>query len=203
MSEIKSQNSQVLAYYDVLYLLNPFREAICSKDDSGNYCLTTVASTNTSSRRSLDGDENEQVQARFFELPEPLEKRQDSESVGSAASNATDSANLPNIAFLFLQPNADKSRLCSTCAQNILASYIKFETAVPYAIGLSNSRALSGQSALYKAAKSECGDKWAVKVNSVAGTTDFAKVAAAPAGAKASTALVIVGAGAAAFALLF
>ncbi|CAO1614311.1 unnamed protein product [Parajaminaea phylloscopi] len=193
MTEIKAKQEKVLALYDVLYLLNPFREAICSQDDHGNYCLTSVAST-TSRRRGLeDGLEDEDEEEESDELADSLVSRQTPDVAGAA----NDTASVPNIAFLFLQPTAGKDKLCSTCAQNILASYIQFETATPYAIGLSNSEVLSGQSALYKAGKKLCGDKWASKVNSIAGTTDFAKVAAAGIGARASTAFVVLGAGAA------
>lgn len=194
MSEIKAKRSTVLAYYDVLYLLNPFREAICSQDDNGNYCLTAVATTNTTSYKRDVSSQNE------FMFDDLIQRRQHVSETASSANISTTS-NSTNIAFLFLQPTAEKSKLCSTCAQHILASYIKFETAVPYAIGLSNSEALSGQSALYKAGKQTCGDKWAVKVNSVAGTTDFAKVAAAGVGARASTAFVLFGASAVGLAL--
>ncbi|CAO1624437.1 unnamed protein product [Jaminaea pallidilutea] len=211
MDEIKSQNTEVLARYDVLYLLNPFREAICSKDDSGEYCLTTVASSSSGaaatagSRRDVeergDGDDSsafEQVDKAFEHPNAGLFARQ---SDVSGASDTVDNSSLPNIAFLFLQPTSSKDALCSTCAQNILASYIQFETSIPYAIGLSNSKVLSGQSALYKAAKTQCGDKWAVKVNSIAGTTDFAKVAGALGGARSSLAVVAAGAGVATLAM--
>ncbi|CAO1630495.1 unnamed protein product [Sympodiomycopsis kandeliae] len=184
MSEIKAKNKDVQDVYDVLYLINPFREAICSKDDDGNYCLTTVSTTATSSKRKRDA-----LAALGPQYPSALEARQ-----ATTGQDATDSADTidsgsfsgSNIAFLFLQPTAKKDQLCSTCAQNILASYIRFETSIPYAIGLSNSDILKGQSDLYKAGKKQCGDSWAKKVNQVAGTTDFAKVAAALSGAKGS-----------------
>lgn len=199
--EIKSQTDGVLDVYDVLYLLNPFREAICSKDDDGNFCLTTVASTADGSKTKRSADElqddfNEDEAEFFSQLQERLHRRQSdaSDTAGSTVSNSS----LPNIAFLFVQPNSDKSALCSACTQNILASYIKFETSIPYAIGLSNSKALAGQSALYKAGKEKCGGKWAPKINSIAGTTDFAKVAAAPQGVRASAAVMALVAGVAA-----
>lgn len=37
--DIKNSNKQVVDVYDVLYLINPFREAICTKDAGQNYCL--------------------------------------------------------------------------------------------------------------------------------------------------------------------
>lgn len=162
-TEITAQNKAVQDVYDVLYLINPFREAICSTDGNGNYCLTEVASNSTSSKRSL---------------PEHRLLSRQADNATDAAT-AVDSFSGSNIAFLFLEPTASKDVLCSTCSQNILASYIEFETSIPYAIGLANSDILSGQSELYKAGKEVCGNDWAVEINKIAGTTDFAKVAGA------------------------
>jgi hypothetical protein len=60
-----------------------------------------------------------------------------------------------------------------------MASYISFETSIPYAIGLSNSDILKGQSALYSTMKSTCGDSFTESINEVAGTTAFAEVSGA------------------------
>lgn len=38
-AEIQAKQTKVLETYDFLYLLNPFREAVCTKDDSSKYCL--------------------------------------------------------------------------------------------------------------------------------------------------------------------
>lgn len=204
MDEIKAKNKGVQDVYDVLYLINPFREAICSKDGDGNYCLTTVSSTSTDSKRDLSQQEEEHWALRRTHEAQIL-ARQTTGTDASTSASDIDSGSLSgsNIAFLFLQPTAGKDKLCSTCAQNILASYISFETSIPYAIGLSNSDVLSGQSDLYKAGKKQCGDDWAKKVNSIAGTTDFAKVAGAWAKQKASSAAIaLAGCMAAGLALL-
>lgn len=37
--EIKAQNKGVQGVYDVLYLINPFHDAVCTKDDSDNFCV--------------------------------------------------------------------------------------------------------------------------------------------------------------------
>jgi hypothetical protein len=179
-TEIRAENAGVLDVYDVLYLINPFHQAVCTKDDSNNYCVLNIATdsaansvnTSTVSRRSLFTRSDE----------EPLEKRQTTtgESVNDTAS-AVDESSLSssNIAFLFLQTTSDKSVLCSSCAKNILASYIAFETSIPYAIGLGNSDILRGQSALYSTMKSTCGDSFTTSINQVAGTTAFAAVGGA------------------------
>lgn len=223
-TEIQAENKDVQNVYDILYLLVPFREAICSENDSGNYCLLETASSASSSNTKRDlrtpkvglpGSVLDKMRGHGLVLPhakrhaaaaapaapaEPLLPRQTSDNATDAASTV-ESLNGTNIAFLFLQPDSDKSILCGTCAQSILASYIKFETALPYAIGLSNSHIFSGQSALYKAGQSTCGDDWATKVNEIAGTTDFAKVAGA-AGLKTSLALLVLGVASAGVALL-
>lgn len=37
--EIRAKNQGVLNVYDVLYLINPFHQAVCTKDDSNKYCV--------------------------------------------------------------------------------------------------------------------------------------------------------------------
>jgi len=91
-------------------------------------------------------------------------------------ADATDADASSNIAFLFLQPTADKEVLCGDCAKSILASYISFETSIPYGVGLSNSPILKGQSDLFKKAKKTCGKDWRPSVNLLAGTEAFTQV---------------------------
>lgn len=42
--ELHAQEAVVLALYDVLYLVNPFAEAVCKKDSVDAYCLVDLAS---------------------------------------------------------------------------------------------------------------------------------------------------------------
>lgn len=118
--------------------------------------------------------------------PQQLDRRQTTaanttgdDASDTATSIETGSLSSSNIAFLFLQPDAGKDVLCTSCSKNILASYIKFETSVPYAIGLTNSDILKGQSDLYKSMKTTCGDSFTTQINQVAGTTAFAAVGGA------------------------
>jgi len=60
-----------------------------------------------------------------------------------------------------------------------MASYISFETSIPYAIGLANSEILQGQSSLYSTMKKTCGDDFTKSINQEAGTTAFAEVGGA------------------------
>lgn len=146
---------------------------------------TIASSAATSPKRSL-----------LEETFEPLVERQASSSSGddlsSAASAADDQAN-NNIAFLFLQPTAQKSVLCGDCAKSILASYISFETSIPYGVGLANSPILSGQSAIFKKAKSECGKDWRANVNVLAGTQAFTQVSGVMDRLKVNGLVLIVG----------
>lgn len=147
---------------------------------------TIASSAATSPKRDL-----------LEETFEPLVERQSSSSSGSddlstAASAADDQAN-NNIAFLFLQPTAQKSVLCGDCAKNILASYISFETSIPYGVGLANSPILKGQSAIFKKAKSECGKDWRASVNLLAGTQAFTQVSGVMDRLKVNGLVLIVG----------
>ena len=127
---------------------------------------TETASQNTSStsKRSLFAPQDE------------IEKRGTADTAQSISSSSLSNS---NIAYLFLQPTSDKSVLCSSCSKNIMAAYISFETSIPYAIGLSNSDILNGQSQLYSTMKSVCGDSFTTSINEVAGTTAFAAVGGA------------------------
>ncbi|KDN38032.1 hypothetical protein K437DRAFT_270677 [Tilletiaria anomala UBC 951] len=183
MTDLVAQSQYVMGIYDQLYLLSPFLQALCTKDTSGEYCINTLsqngnAKSTTSSRRSVAGDmkdHSEPPQQVWRSIDSTThEKRQGTEPSSGDASQTSD-----NIPFLFIQPTSPKSILCGTCTQKILAAYINFETASPYAIGLKNSPNLNSQSALYKAGKETCGDTWARSVNQLAGTTAFADVSAA------------------------
>ena len=154
-SELQSDNADVKALYDYLYMLNPLKDAICSKDTANNYCLKSVAKTAAStgaSRRSLV--EDLEPESSYQELS----RRQ-------AASNSS------NTAFLYLSPDSDPDLLCSECAQNILAAYVAFETSIPYGTGLQNSDKLKIQSELFRAGKSKCGKNFATNVNHIANVT--------------------------------
>lgn len=188
-SEIRAKNADVLAIYDVLYLLNPFHEAVCTRDDSNNYCVLNIASDsasqNSTTKRSLSTEEGQ------------LHRRQ---AVASENLNGT-SLGSSNIAFLFLKTISDKAVLCSSCAKNVMASYISFETSIPYAIGLANSNILGNQAALYKAMQDTCGADFTTAVNTVAGTTAFASVSGSVVSSSVQMAATLIMASIAAVAL--
>ncbi|KAI1783212.1 hypothetical protein LXA43DRAFT_356934 [Ganoderma leucocontextum] len=147
-----SQNKDVIRTYDVLYALIPLKNAICSKDDSGNYCVSTIASTTSQSASQLANI------AQSLSVPASTSSnaRRAAQVVAAVAPNATTFAN-NNLLFILLQPTLAKDALCQTCTRNVLTSYISFESSTPYAPGLAASVLLSGQSTLYQAVQSTCG----------------------------------------------
>ncbi|SPO24811.1 uncharacterized protein UTRI_01802_B [Ustilago trichophora] len=187
-TDLQNKNAVVQAMYDNLYMITPLVNSICSKDDKNDYCLKTIAKAAASSsrvaatktRRHLAEDEDaDQDQDEADETVAELAKRQSTniQNLGGLY-NETTTTTKPNTnaAFLFISSSSPKSILCSRCTQNILASYIKFETSIPYAIGLRTSEILAPQSDIYKAAKTDCGLDFVGQVNKIANTTQFAAV---------------------------
>lgn len=199
-NDLQSNNAVVQAMYDNLYMITPLVNSICSKDQNNDYCLKTIAkaaassqrvpSSTTKRRRDVvddqdaddDEDDDEEDDEEAEETVAELVKRQ---STSTAAGenlgglyNETETTGKPNTnaAFLFISSLSPKSILCSRCTQNILASYIKFEISIPYAIGLRTSEILAPQSDIYKAAKTDCGLDFVAQVNKIANTTQFAAV---------------------------
>ena len=183
-TDLQSNNAVVQAMYDNLYMITPLVNSICSKDQNNDYCLKTIAKAAASSsrvaktRRDLDEDEAEDEE-ESTETVEELSRRQSTSAANLGGlyneTETTGSANT-NAAFLFISSSSPKSILCSRCTQLILASYIKFETSIPYAIGLRTSQILAPQSDIYKAAKTDCGHDFVAQVNKIANTTQFAAV---------------------------
>ncbi|KAL7008649.1 hypothetical protein EMMF5_001911 [Cystobasidiomycetes sp. EMM_F5] len=73
--ELAAGNAVVKSNYDVLYLLSPFTSAVCTKDDSGNYCALEIgnvpASSSSSSSASSTGSGSQQllVQTSSYQIP--------------------------------------------------------------------------------------------------------------------------------------
>lgn len=150
-----SPNKDVIQFYDVLYALTPFKTAVCSKDDSGDYCVTSIASTTGQSSSTLTS----LTKYVSSTVSTALSRRADAQAVVSVATNATTIAE-NNILFLMLQPTLAKDSLCQSCTRSIITSYISYESKTPYAPGLANSVLLSGQQALYTAVSDTCGSSF-------------------------------------------
>jgi len=157
-------NSDVIRTYDVLYALTPLKQAICTKDDSGKYCVTEITAPSSSTGAS---DSKVDIAVGSSSTPDLSSVKQWLWSTPSNAKRATGetAAIIPNVTtykqsnllFFFLQPQMDSATLCTTCTRNVLMAYFNFERSVPYGPGLSNSPLMGGQSALYNAVNSTCG----------------------------------------------
>ncbi|EPQ28898.1 uncharacterized protein PFL1_03699 [Pseudozyma flocculosa PF-1] len=172
-SDIQQRKPKIGDYYDNLYMITPLRNAICSTDSTGGYCLKTIAkaasSTSIVSKRSLVADADSGLL--------PLERRQSSnaqiDDLADSVAEETAAASITNTntAFLYLSEKTPKSILCSDCSQNILAAYIEFETAIPYGIGLQNSDKLKVQSSIFQAYVNTCGRPAVTSLKKIAGVS--------------------------------
>ncbi|EJU00923.1 hypothetical protein DACRYDRAFT_95220 [Dacryopinax primogenitus] len=191
--------AEVRQFYDVLYVINPLRSAVCSKDNStGAWCVEEIAHDNAVAGNNTGGaggvvnaavapseqDKAIQLAQDYLYISAPtLVKRADSTSTTSAPLStpsplAGDNNILPNsttygstnLAFLFLLPSLSSNLLCTSCTRTLLTSYIKWESSVPYALGLSNSQILGGQAALWNGVSATCGTGFVGDVEQGAGT---------------------------------
>lgn len=130
-------NADVLRHYDVLYSLGPFRTALCSKDDAGNYCATQSKLPSTTSDSALQKVLT--ISSSNLVLPN--------------ATTIKDSGLL----FIFTQATAASPDLCTPCTRKIMNAYSTHESKLPYAPGLGKSTFLSGQASLAQAISNTCG----------------------------------------------
>jgi hypothetical protein len=149
-------NDDVIRTYDVLYSLIPFKQAACTIDDNGKYCITE-ATSNTKSDAVVVGTAKS-TGSSLWESIGNLRKRASDQTPAIVPNVTTYQAT--NILFLFLEPSLATSALCTTCTRDVLTSYINFESQVPYAPGLTNSLLLAGQTALYNAIQKGCGSSF-------------------------------------------
>lgn len=168
-----SNSADVLEIYDVLYAIRPMRDAVCSKDDSGDYCVLSIGASSSSSSASASAsasagggskeassssayDLYAQVMANLYTYAGSSLSKRDSSSSSLLIPNTT-TFSTTGVPFLFLTPSTPSSTLCTTCTKSILTAYTTFEQGSPYALGLDNSPLLGGQNALYDAVESTCG----------------------------------------------
>lgn len=163
-------NADVIRIYDVLYAVVPFKAAVCTKDDSGNYCATQISSGSATSATASSGSKSVSSAQDTFELLKNNLVEQSGSALTRRATvvqNVT-AALVPNtttfrttgLPFLLLTPSTDSSELCTACTRSVLTAYINFEQDIPYAPGLPNSQILSGQTDLYNAVTSKCGSSF-------------------------------------------
>lgn len=130
-----SPNQGVVQTYDLIYTLSPFRKAVCSKGDDGNWCVASAA--------PIDGTTASTIQSALY--------TQTGDNIVPNTATFT-TYNLP-----FLLIGGDSANLCQTCTRNVLNAYIQHESSLPYAPGLGQSTLLSKQSALFAAVQEKCG----------------------------------------------
>lgn len=176
-------NKNVIDIYDVLYLISPLKNAICTK--SGNqYCVDVISqqeSSSSSASSSVAADSGSSVSSSHSvstsaSAPSASAsthaKRSPSYPVSSLYKRSTvfarDQDTLDTIApeaaqyntiglpYLFITPNLTATELCTPCTSSVVGSYISFESITPYALGIANSPMLSGQVTLWNKIKSTC-----------------------------------------------
>lgn len=156
--ELSTGNQDVIRIYDVLYTLTPLKNAICSKGDNSEYCVTDIASTISKSSTELSNVAKYVAQSST--ASSALSRRADAAQVVASVTPNTTTFATNNLVFLLLQPELPKEKLCQTCTRNVITSYISFESDTPYAPGLSSSQLLAGQSTLYQAVQNTCGSNF-------------------------------------------
>ena len=151
-----SPNSDVIRAYDVLYVLSPFSQAVCTKDDSGNYCVLEVGSTSntTNTLLSTSGSTDTSPADDLWVTLSSGNTRRDQEQV--VIPNVQQFKSL-NLVFLGLLPSLASAQLCQPCTRNVLNQYIQFMSAIPYAPGIANSPLMGGETDLYNAVQQKCG----------------------------------------------
>lgn len=139
------------------------RAALCSKDDSGSYCViqaaanvanssSTPASSLTNAAVSKGTVDLAEIQ-KYLAINGGVQRR--AESV--ALSPNTTTIGKSNLLFLFLQPTTSSAVLCTSCTRNVILAYLDFKGDVPYAPGISSSTILYGLLDLYNGVVAQCG----------------------------------------------
>jgi len=149
-----SLNSDVIRAYDVLYALYPLSKAVCTKGDSGQYCVLEVGSTsNTTNKNLLSG----LTESSADGLWEPVTSKNSRRGEQQVIIPNLERFKEENLVFLGIQPSLAADDLCKPCTRNVLNEYIQFTSSLPYAPGITNSPLMGGETALYTAVQEKCG----------------------------------------------
>lgn len=152
---ISSPNTDVLRTYDVLYVLYPFSRAVCTKANSGNYCVLEVGSTLKTGKNLLSSGSKETSSADDLWLP--LTSKNSRRGEQQVIIPNLEQFKSKNLLLLGIQPSLPAEQLCQPCTRNVLNEYTQFMSSVSYAPGTANSPLLSGEIELYKAVQEKCG----------------------------------------------
>ncbi|WFD26378.1 hypothetical protein MNAN1_001357 [Malassezia nana] len=182
--ELESGQDQIIQLYEYLYIFIPFRDAICSKNKEGEYCLTALAPNMGS---SADDDNLLQMYRRAVpdvsanDVESPAYWERVMSSIPRASTLAAKAPTLPALqpqqVFFFLSGSSPKETICSECAGHVLSSYISFELSAPFALGLDSAPVLQSQQAIYDHAQQVCGDSFVDDINHQAGIQAFSEPA--------------------------
>ncbi|CCA77724.1 hypothetical protein PIIN_08972 [Serendipita indica DSM 11827] len=159
-------NKDIINTYDVLYLLVPLKNAICSRDTDGKFCVNKM-SPSTSTSASATGTASGSASSSSATTParryiEPyIVARGPEDNTNSTSGQLTlgglggqsDQMRNDGLPYLFMTTNTTDAELCTHCTAEVVGAYIAFENVTPYALGLTRSPILSGQAALWQRLK--------------------------------------------------
>jgi hypothetical protein len=152
---VSSPNTDVLRAYDVLYALSPLSKAVCTKADSGKYCVLEVGSTSSTGKNLLSSGSKDSSSADGLWLPLPSKNSRRGEQ--QVIIPNLEQFKSTNLVFLGLQPTLPAEELCKPCTRNVLNEYIQFMSSLSYGPGIANSPLMGGWTELYKAVQEKCG----------------------------------------------
>jgi hypothetical protein len=195
-------SERIREMYDYLYIVNPFRSAVCTRNSaSQRYCvleIATQAAAVTSNSTGTPSNSTSAIKvnslaalasgtaelvaqaAQNLAIYTPytdLKKRFFPELGARAPTDAQATLMTPNattyrttsLPYLFLQADDSAKLLCAPCTKSVLASYIAWESQVPYALGLSSSPILGGQADLWNGIEAICGSNFTDAISQQAG----------------------------------
>jgi len=113
----------------VVLQATPMIGGVCAKDTDGSYCLSKAKKNGGHTKR---GDDQSLLQIN------------------------TDDWKKSNVQFLFIDANESADQLCTACTKQVMTSYITYETALPYPMGVRSANLLGNQKALWTAINSKC-----------------------------------------------
>lgn len=179
--ELEARHPEILQLYEYLYIFNPFRDAVCSKDASGRYCLPTItkkaAKKSSKTKRAMPLPQDVYSEAYWARVLPTIPRSHMMAATNASSAPAINTSQLPSLApqqvFFFLSGESDPDVLCTECSKHVLAAYISYELSSPYAPGLENSGVLKSQQSIYERAKSVCGRDFVSSINQQAHVQSF------------------------------
>ena len=198
--------ASVREIYDLLYVVQPLREVVCTKDNSTQaFCVqslatalgspNTTANANFTSTNVIVTKSPESLAAAHLSIDSPANPFGKRSFLHARAADASSTVSYPNsttyrttnLPYLFLQPTSPLAALCSSCAKAVFTAYASWEYRTPYALGLSASPILGGQAQLWKGAEATCGPTWISGVQTTAIGSEGAAAVGGSSGATAGT----------------